>query len=399
MPTPDISVTPGAARLLALLVAHDGLSRAELTERSGLTPGAVTKALSPLIASGHVRELAPQAPAGRGRPRVPLALVADREHVLGVKVTHEEVVGVRTDLRAQVLDVVTEPLAEPSVAAVVDAVTRIARALGGPGVHRLGVAVSGDVDSAHGTVRYSPFLRWRDVPLGRLLAEATGLSVVLEHDVRALAHEERLLGAGRGLRDFAVVTIGTGIGCALVVDGSPVPGAFGVAGELGHVVVDRQGPPCTCGSRGCLEAVASTAALERALHEAVGEPVDVVRGAHLAATGHAAAARCFVDAGDAIGAGMAAVANLFGPQRIVITGEGLDTGLLLPAAATDRFRQQVFGAAGRCELVFRPLPFQQWASGAAAVAVNRALQPVGTTTGTVTGRPDDEAAEPTKELQ
>nr|WP_284289276.1 ROK family protein [Angustibacter aerolatus] len=202
-----------------------------LTERSGLTPGAVTKALSPLIASGHVRELAPQAPAGRGRPRVPLALVADREHVLGVKVTHEEVVGVRTDLRAQVLDVVTEPLAEPSVAAVVDAVTRIARALGGPGVHRLGVAVSGDVDSAHGTVRYSPFLRWRDVPLGRLLAEATGLSVVLEHDVRALAHEERLLGAGRGLRDFAVVTIGTGIGCALVVDGSPVPGAFGVAGE------------------------------------------------------------------------------------------------------------------------------------------------------------------------
>ena len=406
MLTRETQVTAGAATLLALLVARGALSRAELARQSGLTQGAVTKALRPLLDDGYVRELAvdPGRTRGVGRPSTPVELRADREDVLGVKLTDRTAVGVLTDLRAEVRFARQRALGSAEVPDVVDAVARVVRDLRaaavraphanpvrGPRaasaqdpragtvrdrVRRLGLAVSGDVDRVGGLVRYSPFLGWHDVPLAQLVHDATGLAVTIENDVKSLACKEQLTGAGAGLRSFAVVTIGAGIGCSLVVDGVLVAGAFGVAGEIGHLVVDRDGPDCHCGSRGCLEATASTAAIERGLATATGVPgITVADGARRAAAGDTAAARCLTEAGDAIGAGLAAVANLFGPQRIVVTGEGLESGRLVPAAATERFRRQAFGAAGRCELLFRPLPLRQWAAGAAAVAVQTALRP------------------------
>nr|WP_279591088.1 ROK family protein [Modestobacter marinus] len=126
-----------------------------------------------------------------------------------------------------------------------------------------GVVTPGMLDEASGTVVYASNLDWRDVPLRALLSRATGLPVVTGHDVRTAGLAEQLLGAARGVEDFVLVTIGTGVAAALVTGGRPVTGDGGAAGELGHIPMVPGGEACTCGQRGCLEVYASGAGLAR----------------------------------------------------------------------------------------------------------------------------------------
>jgi predicted NBD/HSP70 family sugar kinase len=234
----------------------------------------------------------------------------------------------------------------------------------------LGLAVSGDVDRGEGVVRYSPFLEWRDVPLAELAAMTTGLPVTVDNDVRALTVAEQWFGAGAGLTDFAVVTVGAGIGCGLVVHGQVVAGAHGVAGEIGHVVVDPAGPLCHCGNRGCVEAIAGDAAIVARVREVTGVQVaDTSEAVALAHRGDAGAREVYARAGEAIGRGIATVVNLFGPERVIISGEGLAAYDLFAEQIRDSFAAAAFGSAARCDVQTRPLPFDEWARGAAATAI------------------------------
>ncbi len=130
-------------------------------------------------------------------------------------------------------------------------------------VTAVGVAVPGLVDDAAGRAVVSVNLGWRDVPLRERLGEALGLPVAVAHDVRAAALAEGELGAARGCRDWLLVTLGTGVGAAVVLGGSPYGGAHSAGGELGHLVVVPDGPECACGGRGCVEALAPAGAIER----------------------------------------------------------------------------------------------------------------------------------------
>ncbi|WP_461036533.1 ROK family protein, partial [Streptomyces mayteni] len=138
----------------------------------------------------------------------------------------------------------------------------------------VGVGLPGAVDEAAGVAVYSANLGWRDVPIRRLLTERLGgaAPVALGHDLRVAALAEGRLGAGVGVDRFLLVALGTGIATALSIDGRTEPGAHGRAGELGHVVVRPGGTLCGCGRRGCLEAVASAAAVGRAWAAAAGAP-------------------------------------------------------------------------------------------------------------------------------
>lgn len=128
-------------------------------------------------------------------------------------------------------------------------------------IDAFGVVVPGIVDEPAGVAVASHNLGWRDVPLRDLLGARLGQPVALGHDVRAAGVAETRLGAAAGERDVAIVVIGTGVAAALVVEGAPLR-AGGYAGEIGHLVV-ADGPPCVCGGRGCLETVASAAAIAR----------------------------------------------------------------------------------------------------------------------------------------
>ncbi|MCZ2813864.1 ROK family protein [Modestobacter sp. VKM Ac-2979] len=182
-----------------------------------------------------------------------------------------------------------------------------------------GVVTPGMLDEASGTVVYASNLDWRDVPLRALLAEATGLPVVTGHDVRTAGLAEQLLGAARGVEDFVLVTIGTGVAAALVTDGRPVTGDGGAAGELGHIPMVPGGEACTCGQRGCLEVYASGAGLARRYAALSGVPLpaeDVV--ARLGADPDAD--RVWAEAMAVLAQGLVTATLLLDPTTIVLGG-------------------------------------------------------------------------------
>ncbi|MFD3837922.1 ROK family protein [Streptomyces sp. NPDC058642] len=367
--------TPAASQVFTTVLSQGPLARLEVARRVGLSAAAVTKAVRPLIEAGYLVEGADdEARPALGRPANLVRVDGGRALFIGVKVTGDEIIGVLTDLCCRIRVARRVPLpdraAKAVLASLADLVQDLLTEADGVPVLGLGVAVSGDVDRAEGTVRYSPFLDWHDVPLAELTALTTGLPVTVDNDVRALTVAEQWFGAGAGLSDFAVVTVGAGIGCGLVVHGRVVAGAHGVAGEIGHVTVDPNGPLCHCGNRGCVEAIAGEAAIVRRVQEITGvEPADAAEALALARRGVAGAREVYARAGEAIGRGIATVANLLGPERVIISGEGLAAYDLFAEQIRDAFVAAAFGSAAQCDVLTRPLPFEEWARGAAATAI------------------------------
>jgi predicted NBD/HSP70 family sugar kinase len=372
------AVAPAVTAVFTAVLTEGPLSRVALARRLGLSSGAVTKAARPLIEMGYLEELAAteRTGPGAGRPASPLAIRSDCEFFVGVKITGDELIGVVCDLRAQILTSAHRRLPEPGVDHVLTQLGELVDdLLDGPGgyrarTRRLGLAVSGDVDHTTGLVRYSPFLQWHDVSLRERAEKITGLTVTVENDVKALTIAEHWFGEGVGAESFALVTVGAGIGCGLVVGGRLISGSHGVAGEIGHIGIDVNGPACHCGSRGCVEAIAGAGAIVRQAREAAGRPELTFAGAvALARAGDVAVCDVFARAGDAIGSGIASVANLVGPARIVVSGEGLSAYDLFEPHIRAGFQRQAFGAAADCPLSIRTLPFEEWARGAATVSI------------------------------
>ncbi|KQX61272.1 MULTISPECIES: ROK family protein [unclassified Streptomyces] len=369
--------TPAASQVFTTVLSQGPLTRLELARRAGLSAAAVTKAVRPLFESGYLVEDADtEARSALGRPANLVRVDGGRALFLGLKLTGDAIFGVLTDLRCRTLLARRVPLTDRAAKAVLASTAELVRELlteaDGYGVRvmGLGVAVSGDVDRGEGVVRYSPFLEWRDVPLAELVSAVTGLPVTVDNDVRALTVAEQWFGAGVGLSDFAVVTVGAGVGCGLVVHGRVVAGAHGVAGEIGHVTVDPDGPLCHCGNRGCVEAIAADPAILTRIRERTGvEVTDTGEAVALARRGDPHAREAYSRAGEAIGRGIATVANLLGPERVVISGEGLAAYDLFAEQIRSAFAAAAFGSAARCDLQTRPLPFEEWARGAAATAI------------------------------
>ena len=199
--------------------------------------------------------------------------------------------------------------------------------------HVAGLVVPGIVDEAKGVAVWSSNVGFRDVPMRALLAERLGMPAALGHDVRAGGMAEARLGAGRGQPHVLFIAIGTGIAAAHVVDGRAFAGAHGAAGEVGHVIVRPGGPPCLCGSRGCLEAVASASAVGRRYAELSGiadaAAFDV---ATRAAAGEPLATAVWTEAVEALADGLLTAQALYDAGIVVLGGGLAEAGeaLLVP---------------------------------------------------------------------
>jgi glucokinase len=214
-------------------------------------------------------------------------------------------------------------------------------------VAAVGVVVPGHVDSASGRAIFSANVGFRNVPLRDILAAATGLPAVLEHDVRAAGVAEDELGATVGVADYLLAVVGTGIAAVLKTGGRSVAGAISLPGELGHIPVWPGGEPCSCGQRGCLERYSSAAAITRRYAAAGGEP-GLSAGDVLARRGDdAAAARVWDDAIESLALAFTTCTYLLDPELIVIAG-----GL---SAAGDELLGPVEEALARL-VVWRPVP-------------------------------------------
>jgi glucokinase len=206
--------------------------------------------------------------------------------------------------------------------AVVDAVAGFAADLVGCArpVAGIGLAVPGIVDEDSGTVIEAANLGWRDVAIGPVVKERVGVPVSLIHDVRAAALAEGLIGAARGYDDYLLLTLGTGVGAAVVFGGKPYTGLGGRGGELGHTTVDPDGPVCACGGHGCLEAYASAGAVVRRYAERTGERVEAEEVVARAVGGDHVAQALWDDALDALALAIANYATLLAPELVVIGG-------------------------------------------------------------------------------
>ncbi len=213
-------------------------------------------------------------------------------------------------------------------------------------IEAVGVAAAGFVDAGSGVVLFAPNLAWRNEPMQADLAERIGLPVVIENDANAAAWGEFRFGAARDVDDAVLVTVGTGLGGGIVIDGRLLRGHVGVAGELGHLRVVPDGIRCGCGNRGCWEQYASGSALEREGRELVasgsvyaerlielcGADPDRLRGKMIteaAAEGDPAATELLADLGTWLGEGMASVAAVLDPALFVVGGGVVEAGELL----------------------------------------------------------------------
>jgi len=236
-----------------------------------------------------------------------------------------------------------------------------------------GVAVPGIVDDERGVAVFSANLGWRDLPLRSLLAARTGLPVGLGHDVRAGALAEAALGAARGVRDVLFVAVGAGVAGAALVDGRLLV-AGGFAGELGHLRVDPAGEPCGCGGRGCVETVASAAAIARRYAARTGRPV--AGAAAVAARvreGDPDAVAVWEEAVGALAEGLAAAVTLLAPRLVVVGGGLAGAGELLLRPLAELLRLRLSPRSARMpRLVGAALGDQAGCLGAALLA-RRAL--------------------------
>jgi predicted NBD/HSP70 family sugar kinase len=236
----------------------------------------------------------------------------------------------------------------------------------------LGVSIGGHVDGGTGEVRYSPHFGWGEtVPLAGRLRDATGLSlVVLENDVNALAGAQQWFGRGGDYQRFAVVKIGSGIGCGLFINNELERGTSGLAGELGHIPLERDGEQCKCKKRGCLQTVAGGDAIVQALRRK-GHPevADVQSAAALLHDGDQIARQVFQNAGEALGRGLATLLNLLNLEAIGLCGEAalLGSGVYLDATR-DSLRRHAFStAADDCDLWVEERTDELEARGAASM--------------------------------
>lgn len=315
---------------LALILGHvhrDGaLTRAELTTRLGVSRSTVGALVAELTGLGLVEESVPSGGDRVGRPSHVVGPCPGGPFVVAVDVDISHVTSAAVGIGGTVLARRTEQTAGPVTPGVLvdvvgDAVARLAAS--GSTMTAVAVSVPGTVDKRTMTVGVAPNLGWRDAPLGALLADrlgpATPVAVGNDADLSLLAEHSR--GKAHGFDDVVYVIGRIGVGAGILVNGAPVRGQGGRAGEIGHNVVDTHGPRCHCGKRGCLETIIGDAALLRR----AGRDVEPTEGA---------VDRLFVDArrGDQraltavretagwLGHAIGNLVNTLNPQRVILGG-------------------------------------------------------------------------------
>lgn len=230
-----------------------------------------------------------------------------------------------------------------AVIALIEEVLSALPASARPAVRGIGLAIPGLVDAARGVARYSANVGWHDAPVRDQVQAALGLPVVLHHDVTAAGEAESRFGAGRDVSDLLVVVVGTGIAAVIISEDRVVHGGASQAGELGHIIVRPDGPPCGCGQRGCLESLASASAIARSYTAATGREVTGAADVRARLGRDAAADRAWQDAVDALADGILTACTLLAPDLVVIGGGLAEAGqdLLKPVQQRLAERAQV----------------------------------------------------------
>ncbi len=253
-----------------------------------------------------------------------------------------------------------------------------------PGVIAAGLGIPATIDHRRGVAIASVNLPITEVPIRDVVAERTGLSVFVDNDANVAALAENLYGAAKGAEFAVMVTVGTGVGGGLIIGGEVYRGAIGAAAELGHTIVELDGPPCqgNCPGHGCIETLASGTALGREGREAAEQNPDSVLG-RMAADGETIDGRMVTEAalsgdptavkvvaliGRRLGAALTSFANIFNPETIVVGGGVIAAGELLLGPAREEVRARALAPMNETPVLAAELGPDAGMIGAAAMA-------------------------------
>ncbi len=336
-----------------------GISRAELARRMLLTRSAMTSIITDFTGMGLVDEIEIGSTTGGRRP-VLLAIKPGHGNVVGIDLGATHLSMLVTDFSAHVLAELERPLTiSDGPARCLDQIDIMLMELLGSlhiqisQLSAVGLGVPGPVEAESGEVSSPPIMPgWDHYPIRQHLEQHWHVPVTVANDAELGALGEWAYGAGRGVSNLAYIKVGTGVGAGLILDGYIYRGSTGCAGEIGHITIQENGPLCTCGNRGCLEAMAGGQAIARKARQAVESgkrtelasiaPEAILAGnvAAAASRGDLVAQQIITEAGQYLGIAVASLVNLFNPSMIVIGGGVAQLGdqLLDPIRTTVRER-------------------------------------------------------------
>lgn len=382
--------TSNVERVLGAIRAEGTAARIDLARLTGISPATVTSVTAELMQAGLIEEVPVGLPTEtrRGRPRVLLRIRGAAHRVIGAKLSDRK-------LTATILNFAGDKLAEGEypmptwpnqpqsvVEHLVRAFDDLCERFGIPmaEISGIGLGIPGFVDGPAGRVLWSRAFDQENVDLGRLLKARFSCPVFLDNDANLVAMAELWFGLGRKVRDFIAVTLESGLGMGIVIDGALYRGSRRRGAEFGHTKVALDGALCSCGQRGCLEAYVAEYALVREADLVLGDPVareQSLDELYIAAKqGNARALEIFSRAGRMFGLGLANVVNIFDPSLIVLSGTSMRFDYLYDENVLASMRENMIKVTGDTpEVQIHKSGDLLWAQGAAALALDGLTEP------------------------
>lgn len=302
-------------------------SRVEVAKLLQLNKNTVNSIVDELMAAGFVKEFGQLPTHTAGRKPILIGFHAVMKWSIGVQLTSTVIHWAVTDLYATPIESFSVPLDSPTpdtvVAALIAGLTRLSTTY--PLAHCIGMClgVPGLIAVDSGKVIHSSHLGWHDVPILSMLRNQLHIRIQIDNSVKLASLGELWHGSGQSIDHFIYCYFGNGVGCSLIINGSIVRGVGDTAGELGHIVIDPDGPRCGCGNVGCLEAMIRIPALLQRLSLSMNMPIEELFfdwALSELASGNPKVVHEFELAGDYIGQALSYVTNLLNPQLIICDG-------------------------------------------------------------------------------
>ncbi|PDT07293.1 MULTISPECIES: ROK family protein [unclassified Rhizobium] len=362
-------------RLILNLLRREGpRSRADIATVIGLSPAAVTFVVADLLEEGIVTE-GKAVPGLAGRRPIPVEINYEHSLALGFKLMVDSVECVATDLATNPVAAMRVGLEghDPDYVAdlLASTVPELVKLAGRPKAKLAGIGISmpGVINHEQTACVRSHRFQWDNVPLASLVAARVHVPVWLEDDTNAYAIAQQLFGLGRQHRNMAVLAVGVGISCALVIDGKLYRGANGAAGKFGHTLFEEGGRLCECGKRGCLMAYHSELSMLRRWRETTGrEDLGLPELRTALASGDATALTLVGDSGRGIGTALANLVNITDPEVIVAGGEAVSLGEAFLTPLREALTARTFRTAPP---LLPDWEDNSWARGAAALVTQK----------------------------
>jgi N-acetylglucosamine repressor len=310
--------------VLATIYHRGPISRAGVARETSLTRTTVSDVVTGLIETGMTHEIG-RGPSTGGKAPILLEVPDDARHIIGIDLGEKVFRGAIVNLRGRIVSATETAVdfsdGETALERVFQLIDRLVGATERP-IVGIGIGAPGLADTDDGTVLQAVHLDWRALPLGRLVRERYGLPVYVANDSQATALAEHVFGGPR-TSNLIVVRVGRGIGAGVILRGELFQGDGYGAGEIGHTAVVDDGPPCRCGSRGCLEVMANSIAILASLQgriPASGATLKLEDVADACSSGNEIARTAVADAARFLGTALAGLVGALGVRRIVVVG-------------------------------------------------------------------------------